>query len=1424
MRLLFALVLSFVVLSMGCAEERPPIDRVQAGAVAKSFFVGDIADTSDNPEFYMRTTVVDVASGAGSESLFTSSDAQTLVRVRFEITETELIARLSYELVTDTDYKGARRSATGQVVAAYTILKHFDVRRDYNPQTGEEYNVIVENDSDRPWYQREYMRVDWSKNLITDAYDLDTLSQIGISDGVKFDPISYYINDPASPDRPVFDIDNGYFDVTNKAYASPQVIHDPDWGDIPACQLVGEYPMTSCNPSEITLRQSFLKVVDHDYEALDYDGNRMDMFGFFSDDRYGYDRHYGVVDDKWHRFAARWNIYDKSHVTPMVACANTDTTPVGLSPHRDDNGDGTEDECASVGRGSKCDEFRGECTIPMRDRTIKTTAWYVNQGFPAELFDGTSQTLDGWSEAIRVAVIASRLAECRRTKDSGCEATMGWPARWADDFSPPLGAGSPNQVPKVFVLCHNPVDSSKDDPACGASGLSPRLGDLRYNFVNLIDAPQVASPWGIEIDAEDPLTGEKIAASVNQWGAVLDRAAATLVDLLGLINGDVDPATYIAGQNVSDWVKANQPGGKADHGDAMSAEEVQSRMSAFDPQVLAPYSLGNAAAKKTASSQAPALRRKTRLQALLDANKMGPGNDVLATRLGILKGSQLEARMVTPEVAQAAGFDPTQSLSKQAIQRGSPFGKINPTVRRAKKRSGHMANAQRHACRIESDEPDNLIGLAKYAAKLFPEADPKNKAAVQARRDQVYLWARQQYSNGVYAHEMGHSMGLRHNFAATFDSLNYRNEYWQLRTKNGTITNACANGTTDGTNCIGPRWRDPISQDEIDGNIGRYATTSVMDYPGDQNHDQLLQGKYDRAAMRFGYGGVVDVWNQPGVTVKGTGKNQQMAYELSAFASSPGLFGVIDFPPVDPTASWIHIHYSGYQKEFGMLGQCSSDTSPDAIFGQKCNGAPLDVVDYRDMSDFAPDPSIAQYSFGVTPHAVDASGRVRRGYMFSSDEYADSGNVPSFTYDAGADAYEQVRFLEAAYENRYILDSFRRNRTDFNSDAVIERVQAHYLDTIQEIAKTFAFGAVLDGDPLSPSTGFLDDGNYAPLQMASTVALDLFGRILTRPDPGSYCDGTSTDCAGVQPDGLDYDLFMVDSAPISTSKYDFALPLGTGRYVHNDFDYTKGYWWADYQTQVGAYYDKTWATYYLSEAFDDFISNSKEDFTDGRYKNVSFATVYPDQVRRLFANTFTNDFPSYSPWFAQNALQYPQWHTSTLAARPAGAKIVDPNYGFNEQIYSMVWGSIYFPTNWSTSWIDDARIVALQGETITWPANETYAFFDPKTGITYKAHTDGTETILGDVHQKGVGARMLEWANKLVFYSYVCKINSSGGPVLNPDGTPVLILDSKGNPQIDPSAGTIPSTLDKFVQNIDIMRQLTSTFNRPLDDSNLPQP
>lgn len=1418
-----------LLLLLSCADERAAIIRTQPNGLDKAFFVGKLDDPSDDPEFYMRTTVVDVASGADSDGLFTASDAEPTNRIRWELAEKVLLARLTYERVQDTDYKGVRRRPDGQVVAAFTIEKHFDIKRDYNPTTGEALNVVVENDTDRPWNERAYMRVDWSRNLITDAYELDALSQLGIYYGIKWDPVAYYVSDPKNPDAPVFDTPNGYFDITHKALASPQVIQDPDEGAIPACWFVGQFPMANCNPSELTLRTSFKKVVDHDYEAVDFDGVRMDLFGWFTMDRFGYDRRHGIVDDKWRRFATLWNLYEKSHTA--VACNTPETTPAGKSPHRDEDRDGTEDECASVGRGSRCDEFRGQCTIPLRDRTVKTIPWFVNKGFPEDLYEGTQRALEGWSEAIRVGVVAGRLAECRRTKEESCEQKLGWPARWADDFTPPVGSASAAQVPKVYTLCHNPVDSSKGDDVavCGKAGTTPRIGDLRYNLITLVDAPQLMSPWGIMMDAEDPLTGEKVAGSVNQWGAVLDRAASNLVDILGLLNGELDPTTFITGHDVSDWVHQNRsaPFGPINHG--MSAQEVASRRAAFDPSVLARYTTGSASSRP----QPAAARRRARLTSLLDSGRLGPGNAALAARMKTLRNTAIEARLVSPDLVQSVGADPTAPPSATTVKRASPFGMMNPSRRRATERSKRLGRARRHACRIEALEPDNLLGMAKVAQRLFPAPTGNDPAAINVHRTQVYNWARQQYSMGVFAHEIGHSVGLRHNFAGSFDSLNYRAQYWQLRTQNGTVIADCPDGNTDGARCVGPRWRDPLSQDEIDNSIGRFGTTSVMDYPGDPNHDQLIQGKYDKAAMRFGYGGVVDVWAEPGVSVTGSGAGKAKAYKLSGFTQSPGLFGVIDFPPVNPAQPYISIHYSQYQKEFGLLGDCQSSSDPDSMLGMKCNEAPLDVVDYRDMTDFAPDPAYAQFSWANLSRAVDPAGRVRRGYMFSSDEFSDTGNVPSFTYDAGADAYEQIRFLEGQYENRYLLDAFRRNRVQFNSWDATARMQSHYLDNLQLIAKAFAFGALLDGDPSQPTTTFLSDGTYGPLAMGATVALDLFARILTRPEPGYYCP--SDVCGTGQPIGVDTEMFSGD--PVAQPEaylYDFRVAFGDGRYVHNDYDYSQGYWWADYQTQVGTYYEKIWATYYLAEAFDSFISNSKEDFTDSRYKNVSFATVFPEQIRRLFTSLMTNDYDTFAPWVVVpanpedtplGALQYPSWHSvAGPGPRPANAKLVDPNYGWNVQLYAMVWGSMFFPTNWSQSWIDEARIAVTAADQVNWPAEETYAFREPVSGMVYRAHATGTETLSGQLHQRSMGARMLEWADKLAAQAFLVDRDGQNVPLRNADGTLRYQYDAAHRPRPDPGAPAAAGALQKHIDTVDMMRQLTSLYERGLSSWDLPQP
>jgi hypothetical protein len=158
--------------------------------------------------------------------------------------------------------------------------------------------------------------------------------------------------------------------------------------------------------------------------------------------------------------------------------------------------------------------------------------------------------------------------------------------------------------------------------------------------------------------------------------------------------------------------------------------------------------------------------------------------------------------------------------------------------------------------------------------------------------------------------------------------------------------------------------------------------------------------------------------------------------------------------------------------------------------------------------------------------------------------------------------------------------------------------------------------------------------------------------------------------------------------------------------------------------------------------------------------------------------------------------------------------LIDPSFGFNEQLYAMVWGTVLFPTSYGQDFINDARIVANQAEQLSWPVAQTYTFVNPETGITYRARTAGKEKVFNVDHEKAIGARMLEWANQLVESTYVVDTDADGNTLKNTDGTPKLKLKN-GQPQLAPDGLGSPLALKRYVTNIEIMRQLVKTFDGP---------
>ena len=521
------------------------------------------------------------------------------------------------------------------------------------------------------------------------------------------------------------------------------------------------------------------------------------------------------------------------------------------------------------------------------------------------------------------------------------------------------------------------------------------------------------------------------------------------------------------------------------------------------------------------------------------------------------------------------------------------------------------------------------------------------------------------------------------------------------------------------------------------------------------------------------------------------------------------------------------------------MSGCHDDATqrpPTPCSARRARARALDVVDYRDMKDFAPVPEYASFAT-VTRAASTRRAACAAATCSRPTSSPTPATCPRSATTPAPTPYEQIRFLESAYENRYILDAFRRGRTQFNSDGVVDaRSRATISTPSSSSAKTFGFAMVLEvDDPAKPDPALLVDGNYGPLAMGTSVAFDLFARMLTRPEPGAYCSTGNDKCPARSSRTA---LTTTSTSPIPirfrVTPYDFQVPLGKGRYIHNDFDYGQGYWWSDYQKQVGSFYDKTWAIYYLSESFDTFISNSKEDFIDGRYKNINFATVYPEQVRRLFAGLLTGDIESYRAVGGLGHRRHRHPERGARVSRLARRGRARHAAGRREARRSRVrlqraalrdgLGNDVLPDRLQSHASSTTRAsLRSPTEQPSWPAAETYTFIDPATSITYRARTTGTESLFGVDRQKSIGARMLEWANNLEFDAYICETDAQGYYLLNADGTPKLVLDKNGKPQVNPDNVGGDANLKRYVANIETMRQLVGTFVVPLEDS-LPQP
>ena len=1154
MRLALLCSLAGAALLVGCPGIGD-IDRTQPDKVLKSIF----KNSNGTPkEFYFRQTVIDVPATNGVTFIGEQSDTE---RVVFDVQEDFLYAYRSYGWLQNAEGEipgqqgdGYVRPGTGAYhgapVAAFRVLSHFDVKRQYNPTTGEQTNVLMEDIQDRPWYDREYVRVDWSTNMIADfRFGAATALQTPASRDISQ-------TDANSKDAPV--VTGSYIDIVTEMNVEPEAVDLTayGYGMLPQCYFyTGIYK--DCLGGTIRVRSSFREVTPSDYLPADYDDLRFQKFGFFRTERFRYDDQYGIVEPAQIRLANRWNLwkdagscYDKDADLPYANC----------SPSQ-----------------------------------LRTVVYYLNEDFPrdpAELLGMAKDNGESWNVLFKEAVKAS----------------TGWSDADIGDR-------------RLFTLCANNPVADGDPAECGEPGTNPQIGDLRYSMYYYVPNWQQSPPLGYGPSAADPLTGEIIAGNAFYYGAAGATIAARSLDIIKLELGLLDDEDISGGLPARMAIQQSRDGA-ANRSFRWRGDNVAEKARRL-------------ADNKQIKGQAE------RLQRLIERGDAF--HDKRAARTVALKNSGLDEYALTDEMKEVFGG--------QLLETGVPVDQADSVLaaqlfdndmlfRREQIRRERLMMTPAHGCILMAEDvfDDGMLGLLrKVRSKFYDTATEPPTLKPGYTEQNVYNYMLAQTMGDTQLHEIGHTVGLRHNFAGSTDALNFGPTYWELR---GNIR------PINGARPV-PEWQIDQARLRRDFEIALEEglrdnqDSSVMDYASTYGTSTQL-GAYDLAAIKYAYGDVVEVFNGADLT-----------------AERAKLLSVGE------------LHYTRY---------------PEVV----SNGAT-----YEERVAAMYDRRNVNFRKVTKLDEAQPGDPIEVPYAFCSDEYRDA-SATCAVWDQGADNFERTTYAADHYRNYRLLNSFKRERLTFGVDvfSYLSRVYTVDFTYMLNQYKNWVNDELIIRD--GRACQIVENGNLqneADDRFASescglagflgTVeVVNLMSEILQAPDVGCYarlkpgCYDTIVNNADDARPPEETDIVLVNDNPAAcdafipaqptdersprrmalkvtaTSPYSHVpdsttcegyvvpvdglfetpveLGLGVARPANTLYDRDQyGYYFYIKPLVIGSWWDKWMAVKAIGDSNTDFIGVDAS--SDTRSFLISLNTLFGDDLNNLVGSTITDNVKRYGP-------------------------------------------------------------------------------------------------------------------------------------------------------------------------------------------------
>jgi len=1320
-----------VVLATACVTEQEPRSYVQANVVDKAYFQG---------EWWYSNKVIDVSVETDEWGFpgdpaynFAQPEILSMERIRWVIDEDYLYAMRSYELMEGGNPDGGEPGYIGEPVIAYVIQSHFDIRRQYNTTTGEEYNVIEENTNDRRWYERQFMRVDWSQipmaptvtniNLF-EAYmgGILTREQVPmfVQDGsnnegdyplsyrpqfhradLEFDAIheTHLCDDPATPDREG-DYDDGelyYMSFVTREIISPGNVPDPYTG-VPVNFCLSVYSNAPyCSSNQMFIRHSFLKISpNHDYVAMDYpDRTRENHFGAFQTAQWIYDTIEGddpadpIYGDTWfwHRNAVLHKFF-----------AN----------YRDDAGN----------------------ILPKSQRRLRDWTYFTSQETPRWLLRPAYELFIEWNEAF------ARSFRAMRRED---QPTRAWdnPRNWFAQPDPAYndidcwigdaaGGDAPADPLPQYDQFTNPTG---EGTATEISGMDAFKDENRLRFegtecwlrirVNSCDAAIEQFPADVQgrIQAYLDDTGK---ANIDQLSDdelfTLGVQCEDRGDLRWHILSYVDlPAPNVGWLGVS-TLQGDPITGELIAGDSnIGASGLHGyRMRAMDEYDLITGNVSELAyetgedVRQYMDNLGYAMRPSKPARDVIRADLAADYgitldgirqhmDEVMTTKAQFLKGAEGYSQLLSPgRLAAGKGTALEQNLvdNDEALALAGfenlgaspgprPVDAILETVSPFRNDFGTMMQKiqknERYYDMQNVSMPNSFID---YAVSKFVEDH------INYPRKNLVFEIEQKLYKDTLIHEMGHSLTLRHNFRGTTDSWNYPAPYWDIVSRfplpdpitydtNGDLAlDAVEAGAYEAD------WNEVRHQRELEG-IDSWMTSSMMDYTGNWYERYMPEGylvqPYDAAVISFAYADQVEVWdNSAGLLARcfdpSTGNVAGCISPINTSIQYWTYYGGGEPCTVDTVAEDCPYSSSG-----SMSGELKS-AQIDAGFVQTCE---TNAISSTQMCSNLYDDFAKYYET-----SGDSPRWVVRDYAYCDDMNSpgNGGNDPRcYHFDEGASYREIVENWRETYLRKYLFTYFRRYRATFgyaNVQSGWSRFIFQPLVLLHDMVYRYATDPAYRED--TGPFGFYDQ------YMACTDLMNFWMEMISIPDIGSYA----------------YDVY--EDEYYRTSPYtdvgsaDMYIKTGLGRHVYTSYQTgLNGIYKLEY---IGTIYDKIFALEALLQRGAAFSYSSDEMYF------INFYDFFPDEIRYLLHGLIMEEPEYYAPRVASideetklPVLQYVDFYRGNCSVespdgivnydtcRPEPAELFEGMPPLNDgktfmlQNYGLLYGLAYLPTYFDTA-------------------------------------------------------------------------------------------------------------------------------------------